>query len=377
MHLLIKRFKFKAKGCLKYKRLYLGLLLIPILASFFTLGCGKRKPPLPPRERVQQRVAIDGTQVGSRIDLTWRMPARNAADGSTLSIQRVDVYRLAEPTNAPLSLTEEEFISRSTVIASVPISDSDFSLKTKTFSDQLKFAGQEARLRYAVRFVNASGQKAAFSNFFLIKPTANIAAGPEALALNLTQTKIELTWKPPVANVNGTTPPNILGYNLYRTAPDQGSPKRINEDSPIQEARYDDRFFKFGERYEYFVRTVSLGGDGEPVESVSSNTVGIKPKDTFSPAPPEAITIAAAPNNISIFFATNLETDVIGYRVYRSTNPNLAKDQWTLLTPQLLKTNTFQDKQVVSAVVYYYYLTAVDNVGNVSSPSEVVSETAF
>ena len=375
--MLIKQLKFKPSLRLKNKRLFLALILLSIFALTIASSCGKRKPPQPPTERVAQRVAIDGTQIGSRINLTWQMPARNASDGSTLNIQRADIYRLAEPSSSPLSLTEEEFTSRSTLISSVPISNSDFALKTKSFSDQLKFAGQEARLRYAIRFVNSSGQKAAFSNFFLIEPTANIASKPETLLIDSTQTAITLKWKAPVANVNDTTPPNILGYNLYRTDSKDDSPKRLNEDTPIKEAKYDDTFFKFGEKYIYFVRTVSLGGGGEPVESESSNKIEITPKDTFAPAPPEAITIAAAPNNISIFFATNVEKDVIGYKIYRSTNPKLAKTQWKTITPELLKTNTFQDSKVVSAVVYYYYLTAIDNAGNVSAPSEVVSETAF
>ena len=169
----------------------------------------------------------------------------------------------------------------------------------------------------------------------------------------------------------------ILGYNLYRKDPDNDSYKVLNEDIPIKEDSYQDTFFEFGKRYSFFVRTVSLGADGQPVESLPSNTVSITPKDTFAPAPPDSITIAAAPNNISIFFATNVEKDVIGYKVYRSTNPNLPKDKWQTVTPELLKTNTFQDTKTVSAVVYYYYITALDNAGNVSEPSEVVSETAF
>jgi tRNA A37 N6-isopentenylltransferase MiaA len=94
------------------------------------------------------------------------MPARNASSGSIINIDRVDVYRLIEPLSAPLSLTEESFVSRSTLIASVPVSKTDFAKKQLSYSDTLEFAGQSARLRYAIRFVNDSGQKAAFSNFF-------------------------------------------------------------------------------------------------------------------------------------------------------------------------------------------------------------------
>ena len=40
-----------------------------------------------------------------------------------------------------------------------------------------------------------------------------------------------------------------------------------------------------------------------------------------------------------------------------------------------LTKTTFQDENVESGKKYYYYLTAVDQTGNVSPPSEVVSET--
>src|SRR4051794_15923134 len=91
----------------------LAVLTLAFLIPGF--GCGKRKPPLPPVERVLQRVDISAMQRGDRVILTWLMPARNAWVGSILNVSRADVYRLAEPLNSPLALSEEEFASRSTL----------------------------------------------------------------------------------------------------------------------------------------------------------------------------------------------------------------------------------------------------------------------
>src|SRR5688500_13659999 len=99
--------------CLRHKAA-LALITIALLMFF---SCGKRKIPLPPMERIQQRVEITGFQQGDQVRLAWKMPARNASDGSILNISRVDVYRLIEPLNSPLSLSEEEFSSRSTLIS--------------------------------------------------------------------------------------------------------------------------------------------------------------------------------------------------------------------------------------------------------------------
>jgi fibronectin type 3 domain-containing protein len=75
-----------------------------------------------------------------------------------------------------------------------------------------------------------------------------------------------------------------------------------------------------------------------------------------------------------LFFPANPENDVEGYKIYRSTDPDLEKSLWTLLTPKLLSVTTYQDDRVESGKTYFYYVTATDKKGNVSKPSEVVSE---
>ena len=354
----------------KHKKAVLAFIFFGLLIS---AGCGKRKPPLPPVERVSQRVEISGFQRGNQIQITWTMAARNASDGSVLNISRADIYRLTEPANAASNISEEEFASRSTLIATIPISDADFARKQMTFTDTLNFAGQSARIRYAIRFANATGQKAGFSNFLIIEPTAKVAGNPVNLSSIITQNAIEIRWQSPNQNVDGSTPVNILGFNIYRI--DEKNVQKVLNTSPITGNEFSDKTFEFEKNYSYFVRTISLGANGEPLESTDSDVLKVLPKDSFPPAAPGAVTIAASPNTISIFFASNIENDIAGYRVYRSTDRNLPKADWNLLTPQLLETNTFQDSNVESGKAYFYYLTAVDKFGNVSEISEVVSET--
>lgn len=364
-------FNIKKLSTNKLKKAPLAFM---VLALLFGLSCGKRAIPLPPVERVQQRAEISGNQQGNVVVLSWVMPARNASGGSVLNIDHVDVYRLIEPLNAPLSLTEENFASRSTLIASVPISKTDFARKLLTYSDNLEFAGQNARLRYAIRFVNDSGQKAAFSNFLLIEPTSKIADRPINLSAEVLETAVKLNWNAPQTNVDGSKPANILGYNVY-VLNDKTEPKVINN-TPVTNTEFFDKVFQFGKNYKYFVRTISLGSNGEPLESLSSNTIEVLPKDIFPPSAPTALTIAAAPNNLSLFFAVNPERDVAGYSIFRSTDPNLKKSDWTLLTAVPINSNTYRDIKVETGKTYYYYVTASDTNGNSSQPSEVVSETA-
>ena len=354
-------------------------LCIALLFAFATVGCGKRRPPLPPVERVQQRTELlSGVQRGSRVILSWPAPLRNAPDESVQSIRRIDVYRLAEKPTAPLPLTEEEFAARSTLIGSVTYDQIKNATDTLTYTDTLELAGEPARLRYAIRYVNASEQRAAFSNFLLIEPSVRVAKPPTLMSTGkeVGEDAITITWQPPDSNIDGSTPVNLLGYNVYRLDESQSdvSQNPINS-SLVSGTEYVDRNFRFGENYRYVVRSVSLGTDGAQVESLNSNSLSVSPRDIFAPSAPASITIAAAPGRLSIFFPANPEADVVGYEIYRSTDPDLPKERWTKVTPAPLTRTTFLDENVESGKRYYYYIRAIDQAGNVSPPSDVVSES--
>ncbi len=339
-------------------------------------GCGKRRPPLPPLERVQQRTELlSGVQRGNQVILSWPAPQRNAPDSSVQSIRRIDVYRLAEKPGAPLPLTEEEFASRSTLIGSVTYDQIKAAGQELTYTDTLELAGEPTRLRYAVRYVNAAGQRAAFSNFLKIEPAARIAQAPTLTKEDVAESGITITWQPPAANIDGSTPANLLGYNVYRMDESQTeiSPTPLNT-APVAGTQYTDKDFEFGQNYRYVVRSVSLGTEGAQVESLNSNALPVSPRDIFPPSAPVVPPAVAAPGRISIFFAANPEPDVVGYNIYRSTDESLPKDRWTKLNSAPLTRTTFHDENVESGKRYYYYLTAIDKAGNVSAPSEVVSE---
>ena len=360
----------------RWRSVFLIFCILPTAAVL--VNCGKRRPPLPPIERVQQRTELlSGVQRGNQVILSWPAPLRNASDVSVQSIRRIDVYRLAEKPRAPLGLTEEEFATRSTLVGSVTYEEIKKGGEVLTYADTLELAGEPTRLRYAIRYVNAAGQRAAFSNFLLLEPAARISQPPTMITTGkeVSEDAITIAWQPPVANIDGSTPVNLLGYNVYRVTGQDGEGSQPINDAPISGTQYEDRNFKFGETYRYTVRAVSLGTEGGQVESLNSNSISVSPIDTFAPSAPASITVAAAPGRLSIFFPANPEPDIAGYNIYRSSDPDLPKDGWSKLNAVLLTRTTFQDEKVESGRRYYYYLTAVDQAGNVSPLSEVVSET--
>lgn len=341
-------------------------------------GCGKRSPPLPPVESVPQRTELlSGVQRGNQVILSWPAPRRNASSGSLQSIRRIDIYRLAEEVKDPLPITEEDFSARSTLIASIPFENFSDNEGTLSYTDQLTLT-EPVRLRYAVRYVNDAGQRAGFSNFLLIEPASSVSRPP---ALNsppeVSENAVVLSWMRPDSNVDNTTPVNLLGYNVYRATRAQDEPaERPLNSEPLTGERYADGSFEFGREYVYVVRAVSLGTGGNRVESLNSNAVSVTPVDTFPPSPPEGVTAAATANppRISIFFAASTKRDVVGYNLFRSTDANLPKAEWTKLNSRLLDRTTFQDESVSPGTRYFYYLTAVDRAGNASQPSEVATE---
>jgi len=353
-----------------------------VLCLICLVGCGKRRPPQPPVERVQQRTeSLSGAQQGNVVILSWPAPPRNAPDSSVQSIRRIDIYRLAEKPGTPLALTEDEFSARSTLVGSVTYEQIQTAGDTLTYRDVLELAGQPTRLRYAIRYVNASGQRAAFSNFLSMEPAARVALAPTLVSpATVKEDSITLLWQPPTANIDNSTPVNLLGYNVYRTDESQTEPgnQPLNA-APISATEYTDKTFQFGNNYRYIVRAVSLGTGGAQVESINSNAVSVSPLDTFPPAAPERPSVAApepSSARLAIFFAANKETDIAGYNIYRSTDPDLAKQNWTKLNQTLLTRTTYQDDKVEAGKTYYYYIVAVDKAGNISPPSEVGSEKA-
>lgn len=270
-------------------------------------------------------------------------------------------------------IDEEEFASESTLISSVKISKEDLG-KDLVFTDRLSLIGQPVTLHYAVRLVNNSGQKAPFSNFVTVRPAAKVALAPESVVAEATQDAVSVSWRKPGANIDGSQPANVLGFNIYRSESDAKAFRLVSR-TPVTDDVFQDADFEFGKEYSYYVRTVSLGADGNPVESDDSERVTLTPKDVFAPSAPEAVTIAASPRTISIFFSSNPEKDVVGYRVYRSTDAAVPEVEWTLVTKKLLETTTFQDDAVESGKTYYYFIVAVDRFGNSSPHSVVVNET--
>lgn len=337
------------------------VILYGVLCLSLIYGCGKRRPPTPP-SKSSVNITLATSQQGDKIILVISPPNLT---------KQISVYRLSESTTNIL-LTEDEFASQSTTVSTIDTTK-QLNPETVLYTDTLTNTNPLSRLRYAVKYVFEDGRQSGFSNFSLIEPFFNVATPPSNLEASANQSAIKLNWEKPLTNIDRTQPANVVGYNIYRKTSAQKSPVLLNT-ALIRETVTSDGSFKFGEDYEYFVRAVTVASNGVPIESLDSNIVKVNFRDVFPPAAPLGLTIAAAPNSLSLFFAANSESDIVGYQIYRSADEKLPLSQWQKLNQILIRATTFQDIKVESGHKYYYYVIAVDNAGNLSAPSEVVSE---
>jgi hypothetical protein len=326
---------------------------------------------------------LTALQRGNAILLSWPAPRLGTQDSSPNYIDEVEIYRLNERRDQEPILDVDDYHGMASIIGYMDRRTLEEQAKTLgaiQWVDPMGFGGQGApvglRLRYAIRYKNKRHQESSFSNTVAVEPLPTVAAAPSKLRiLNEEQDAITLAWNAPEANIDGTTPAAIVGYNVYRTLagrPVAGMP--LNSEV-LSETTFTDKKFRYLAHYTYTVRTLSQGTSGL-IESADSNVLSKTPIDRFPPAAPHPVSIASANGIISLFWPTSPERDVVGYNVYRSESADAQAKDWIKLTPQPLTTVTFRDDRVQINGRYYYRVTAVDKFDNESPPSEVVSETA-
>jgi fibronectin type 3 domain-containing protein len=144
---------------------------------------------------------------------------------------------------------------------------------------------------------------------------------------------------------------------------------------PSDENSYRDTLFDFGKTYAYIVRGVVIV-DGNVLESTDSSPAVVSPRDTFPPAAPQnpvaAVLAGATPGSllVDLSWSINLETDLAGYRVYRSEQQDT---RGVLITPELLLAPAYRDTSVEPGHHYWYSVTAADRAGNESEASAAVA----
>jgi fibronectin type 3 domain-containing protein len=206
-----------------------------------------------------------------------------------------------------------------------------------------------------------------------------------SVQVEVTESALELTWPAPTQTSGG----DALGdftYRLYRgqldsslgaSAIDAATKDLVHAKwksklallaSPAGDS-YRDADFEFDKTYVYVVRT-AVPASGGIVESADSVPVVVTPKDTFPPSAPAGLVGAViaenptAPAVVDLSWSISPESDVVGYRVYRSEQQGARGEA---IPPALVPTPALRDAAVQPGHRYWYSVTALDRAGNESA----------
>ena len=285
-----------------------------------------------------------------------------------MTLGRVEVYRLEADSRSDTGpAPEEAFLTRGVKVFTVPAAEFTRYLKDGTLAFwDLSAAVNPAAFhahsyRYAVLFFNRKNQTAGLSNQVFLAPVP-IPAAPAGLSCTYLPDRIRLSWKPPDKNEDGSMPPRIAGYNVYRTEDPDSFPAAPLNAAPLTGPEFEDRNFEFDKIYHFAVSVV--GSRADPyAESLPSPLLRVAPVDTFPPGAPQDLTAVVENRTVTLLWGPPDDADLAGYRIFRREEGSTER---TPLQAELVTTLSYRDAQVGPGRKYEYIVVAVDTHGNQS-----------
>jgi len=355
---------------------------------YFFAGCGAPGEPVPPSPPVPAVIAdLSAHQAGDGVQLSFTVPSKSVSGERLASSPAVEILRgRLKPDGSP-------DLGSFRVVDTIPgalidnYRSGDHVYFTDPIAPQETQARPGAAVAYLVRTRMSEKRASAGSNVVFVR----VFSVPERIAsveARVTESAIELRWAVPARTSAGDPLSAPMEYRIYRAevhpaaaspsaeVPSQG--KRETPSLPLASSEansYSDTTFSFDRTYVYTVRSV-IQVENKELESSDSEAVTVTPRDIFPPAAPQVLVAAllpgAAPGTFvaELSWSINLETDLAGYRVYRSEQETL---RGQLLTADLLLTPADRDTSVEPGHRYWYTVTAVDRAGNESAASAAVA----
>ncbi len=351
-----------------------GFAVLLVCAAGF--ACGKKGALLPPLIRTPQKAgAVTVLQRGATLLVEWKNPVKSV-DGSPLAgVSEAEVWVLEEEKAraAPGAMTAKDFEGKARLAVSLK-KDGLAAFRKEKGTDVAGFvypyslAGKtpaSLKVRFAVRVRDGRSRMSELSNPVAFDPQVG-PGPPQELAARVLEDRIELAWKAPAANFDGSTPAIVSGYNVYRRGKD-GTAALVNS-SLVRELAFADRDAATGVPVRYFVRA-SATEKPPYFESDDSEARELVPEDVFPPAAPAGVVPVAGSGFVSLSWEANREKDLAGYRVRRREEGGAGD---VLLTPALLLENAYTDTTIEKGKRYRYFISSVDVRGNESARTEVV-----
>jgi pectin methylesterase-like acyl-CoA thioesterase len=167
-----------------------------------------------------------------------------------------------------------------------------------------------------------------------------------------TDAVVKLDWA-----ANGEA--DLVGYVVTRATTSGGTYTKLTQ-TPITEVAFEDQAAPAGGSYFYKVTALDLSGNSSSAASVS-----VLPPDTTAPKAVTGTVVSTDTSRVKLDWASNSESDLAGYNVYRAAS---ADGAYAKLTAAPRTSSDYSDTAAPVGVTSYYRITAVDKTGNESAP---------
>ncbi|MBI2822687.1 MAG: hypothetical protein HYX74_10710 [Acidobacteria bacterium] len=333
-------------------------------------SCAKVAEPVPPN--LTPPATIQDLRLEQRenhIILDFSLPSTYAG-GQPLELGTVAIYRLPlRRTLQPPPVTQEQLEREGQVIARLWPDDLQaiFRAGRYRFEDTVAFSDPHLIFQrsfvYALRFFSSRKVASEFSNMAVIAPVAP-AAAPEISGLTATEAGVLLQWQPPARNLDGSIPPRVVGYRVFRGRSEEDLQPLADIEGDLR--RYNDATVLPELTYYYAVQVRS--GEEPPAFGPLSRAAAVSSADLFAPSAPQGLGATPLDRRVELVWEPNWEMDLQGYNIYRSGG---ADGPFEKVNGAVVVVNRWSDLPPDRGAVYYR-VTAVDRKGNESTPSAAV-----
>jgi hypothetical protein len=340
----------------------LGLALVSAGAA-----CGRKGAILPPiRLDPRPPEALTAVQRGPDVVLEWSPPTTSVEGAPLPGLAAVEVWTAAAVEDFPARAVLLGVLKPDAWSGASGEGGAAAGRATAVVAPGAVRPGASLALALRVREAG-KGKLSGFSAPVRLTWAA-VPLPPAELRTAVFEDRIEVRWTAPAAAIDGSAPPRLQGYRVFKS--EDGGPSREATSAPVAETVFADREFQFGRTYAYFVRAAAPG-EAPFAESADSLRTEVTPRDTFPPAAPTGLRAAAGRADINLSWDAGGARDLAGYRVWRRPAGTAV---FTALFAAPVVENTYTDRPPEAGRRYEYAVTAVDRAGNEGPRSASVAE---
>ncbi|MBT3796445.1 MAG: T9SS type A sorting domain-containing protein, partial [Candidatus Marinimicrobia bacterium] len=191
----------------------------------------------------------------------------------------------------------------------------------------------------------------------------------------------------------------LIAYNNYFNAEEangeltieRGSGNIFSNMDPFTSSSSDDYTIKSADLLEsgissiimdgitYNAPTADISGNSRPNPTNTAPDMGAYESssraDITPPAMPTEVVATSGDTKISFTWKGNVESDLSGYKVYRSTATNFIPSSSNLIATVISSIDpvSWSDNNLINSTTYYYRISAIDNAGNESDKTAEIS----